>query len=144
MLDKLRAHDAAAFIPVVAGFMGQPSPTRAVFAPIVETVRYGMELSPVRVISWWVWAWAVFGLWIWIEKKGFSPGDILPALLVSTTSVFLILAGIWQAMQGMGTTRFGFHVGLITIGVGLIALAIAVVRGAGFLRKGGPPPLKDR
>jgi hypothetical protein len=144
VLDKLRAHDTADFIPVVAGTMGQPSRARAVFAPIVETVRYGMELSPARVISWWAWAWAVFGLWIWIEKKGFRPGDILPALLVSTTSVFLILAGIWQAMQGMGTTRFGFHGGLITIGVGLIALAIAVVRGMGFLREPGPAPWKHR
>jgi hypothetical protein len=135
VLDKLRAHDTSDIIPVVAGYMGQPSRARAVFAPFVETVRYCMELSAARVISWWVWGWVVFVLWIAIEKKGFCPGDILPALLVWSTSVCLILAGISQVMQGKGTTGFGVHVGLITIGVGVIALGISTFRGVGFLRK---------
>ncbi len=135
VLDKLREHDRADFIPVVAGYMGRPSLARIIFAPIVETIRYSMELSPARVISWWTWAWAVFVLWIVIERKGFGAGDILLAVLVWITSVCLIVAGILQSMQGMGTTAFGFHVGLIAIGVGLLALVIATVRGVGFLRR---------
>ncbi len=135
VLEKLREHDSADIIPVVAGYMGEPSTARAVFAPIVETVRYAMELSPAQVISWWVWGWAVFALWIALEKKGFRAGDILLALLVWGTGASLIAAGISQTMQGMGTTAFGFHVGLITIGVGVIALGISTYRGIGFLKK---------
>ncbi|MGC8494496.1 MAG: PHP domain-containing protein [Syntrophobacteraceae bacterium] len=135
VLEKLREHDSADIIPVVAEYMGEPSTARAVFAPFVETVRYAMELSPGRVISWWVWVWVVFALWIAIEKKGFRAGDILLALLVGSTSVCLIAAGISETMQGMGTTAFGFHVGLITIGVGVIALGISTFRGIGFLKK---------
>ena len=144
VLDKLRKHDNGDIIPVVAGYMGQPSRARAVFAPIVETVRYCMELSPSRVISWWVWAWAVFVLWTVIEGEGLSPGDILPALLVWLTSVCLIIAGISEMAQGKGTTGFGVRVGLITIGVGAIALGISTVRGVGFLRKSNSDHLPRR
>ena len=141
---SLGEHDSGDIIPVAAGYMGQPSLARAVFAPIVETVRYAMELSPARVISWWVWAFAVFALWILIEMKGFSSGDILLALLVCITSVCLILAGVSEAMQGKGTTAFGFHAGLITIGVGVIALGISTFRGVGFLRKADRYHLRRR
>lgn len=134
VLDKLREHKSSDIIPVVAGYMGQPSPVRAVFAPLVEGIRYCMEMSAAQVISWWLWAWAVFALWIAIEKRGLCPGDILPALLVWSTSVCLILAGISQVMQGKGTTGFGVRIGLITIGVGVIALGISTFRGVGFLR----------
>ncbi len=135
VLQKLREHDSADIIPVAAGYMGEPSPARAVFSPFVETARYAMELSPARVISWWLWAWGVFFLWAFIEKKGFSPGDILPALLVFVTSIGVILAGVSVIMQGTGRTDFGLRVGLITVAVGAVALAISTFRGVGFLRK---------
>ncbi|MGC9194281.1 MAG: hypothetical protein ACP5IL_02365 [Syntrophobacteraceae bacterium] len=144
VIDKVRDRDGADIIPVVAGYMGVPSRGRAVFSPIVETIRYCMELSAARVISWWVWAWAIFSLWMFIEKKGFSPADILPALLVCSTGFLLILAGICQARQGMGTTGFGFHVGLATIGAGLIAFAIAAFRGVGFLSRRHRRPFRGR
>ncbi len=144
VIGKLRAHDAADIIPVVAGYMGRPSRLRAVFAPFAETVRYGMELCFSRVMSWWLWAWAVFALWIWLEGKGLSPGDVLPAIFVWITSVCLIFAGIFQSMQGMGTTAFGFHIGLIAIGAGLIAFGISTFRGMKFLKKAEPAPPRHR
>jgi hypothetical protein len=142
VIDKLRDRDTADIVPVVAGYMGVPSLGRAVFAPVVETIRYGMELSAARVISWWLWTLAIFWLSIFIENKGLSPADILPALLVCSTSFLLILAGICQARQGMGTTAFGFHVGLAVIGAGLLAFGIAAFRAVGFLRHNHGRPLR--
>ncbi len=144
VIDKVRDRDSADIIPVAAGYMGVPSRGRAVFAPFVETVRYCMELSAARVISWWLWAWAIFSLWIFIENKGFSPADILPALLVCSTGFLLILAGICQVRQGMGTTGFGYRVGLATIGAGLIAFAIAAFRGVGFIGQRHRPGFRGR
>lgn len=62
VIERLRARDAGAFIPVAAGYMGPPGLVRTVFAPWVEAVRYAAELSPVRVLSWWVWALAMTAL----------------------------------------------------------------------------------
>lgn len=135
VLQKLREHDSADFIPVVAGYMGAPSLARAVFSPFVETARYAMELSPGRVISWWLWAWAVFFLWVFLEKKGFSPGDILPASLVIALGIGLVFAGVSLIWQGTGRTDFGYHIGLITIAVGALALGIATFRWVGFIRR---------
>lgn len=134
VLDTLRKHDTADFIPVVAGYMGYPSTIRAVFSPFAETARYAMELSPLRVVSWWVWAWALFAVWVLLDRAGFMAGDIMLAALVWTTGVGLIIAGIDVIGQGKGTTDFGFVVGLTTIGVGAMALVVATVRGVGFLR----------
>lgn len=139
VLQKLRDHDGRDIIPVVTGYMGEPSLARAVFSPFVETARYAMELSPTRVISWWLWAWSVFFLSVSVEKKGFSPVDILPALLVIATSIGLISAGLSVIRQGTGRTAFGFHAGLITIAVGVAAFGIAMFRGFGFLRARNRP-----
>ena len=134
VLQKLRDHDSADIIPVVAGYMGKPSLARAVFSPFVETARYAMELSPARVLSWWIWTWAAFFAWGYVERKGFSPGDLLPALLVTAAGIGLIAAGISVIGQGTGRTEFGFHVGLITVAAGVAAAGIALFRGVGFLR----------
>ncbi len=135
VLRTLRRHHTADFTPVVAGFMGYPSPLRAVFSPFVETARYAMELSPVRVLSWWVWAWVLFLLWMLLDRKGFPAGDILLASLVWVSGVGLIFAGIDIIGQGRGSTDFGIAVGLSAVGVGAIALVVATVRGVGFITK---------
>lgn len=134
VLRTLRRHDTADFTPVVAGFMGYPSTMRAVFSPFVETARYAMELSPVRVLSWWIWAWVVFVLWVLLDRKGFPAGDILLASLVWVSGGGLIVAGIDIIGQGRGSTNFGVVVGLTAAGVGAIALVVATVRGVGFVK----------
>ncbi len=144
VLDRLKQHESADIIPVVAGYMGRPSGVRSVFAPVFETIRYCMELTPARVLSWWVWAFASFALSILIDGRGLRPGDILPALLVWGTGVWLVLAGISELMQGRGTTGFGVHVGLITIGVGVTAFGVATFRGVGFFRKADSDHLGHR
>ncbi|MGC8494832.1 MAG: PHP domain-containing protein [Syntrophobacteraceae bacterium] len=135
VLRTLRRHDTADFTPVVAGFMGYPSALRAVFSPFVETARYAMELSPVRVLSWWVWAWVLFLLWMLLDRKGFPAGDILLASLVWVSGAGMIGAGIDIIGQGRGSTDFGLVVGFSAAGVGAIALLVATVRGVGFVTK---------
>ena len=86
VVRKLREHDSADIIPVVAGYIGEPSPVRAIFSPIAESVRYAMGLSTARVISWWIWVWAVFVLWVLLHRIGAPPGSILLASLVGATA----------------------------------------------------------
>ncbi len=135
VLRTLRGHDTADFIPVVAGRMGYPSTVRAVFSPFAETARYAMELSPIRVISWWLWGWGLFAVWVILDRQGFPAGDIMHASLIWATGTGLIFAGVDILGQGKGTTDFGFVVGYAAIGTGAIALIVATIRGVGFLSK---------
>lgn len=133
VLRKLRDHDSAAFTPVVAGYMGAPSMARVIFSPFVETARYAMELSLIRVISWWVWAWGVFGVCVLLDRRGLRAGRIMHAALVWSTGAGLIGAGIALIRQGPGITDYGFHVGLAIAAFGAVACLIATLRGLSLL-----------
>ncbi len=125
---KLREHDSADIIPVVAGFIGEPSPVRAIFSPIAESVRYAMELSADRVISWWIWVWAVFVLWAFLHRIGPRPGSILLASLVGATGLSLIFAAL--SLIGQGTeslTSFPLRIGLISVAVGAAAVGCSTL-----------------
>ncbi|MHC4251702.1 MAG: PHP domain-containing protein, partial [Planctomycetota bacterium] len=59
VVKALRERRAGDVTPVVAGHMGPASTARAVFAPFAELARYAMELTPLRVLAWWVWTAAL-------------------------------------------------------------------------------------
>ena len=73
-----------------------------------------MELSADRVISWWVWVWAVFVLWAVLQRIGVRPGSILLASLVGATGLGLIFAALLLIRQGTeSVTAFPLRIGLI-------------------------------
>jgi hypothetical protein len=135
VMGKLREHDAADVIPVVAGFMGEPSLMRAILAPFAETVRYAQELSPARVVSWWVWVTALFFFWALLDRIGAPPGRVLPALLTGAAGLGLIVSGVCLIGQGPASMPFHVRVGLIAVSTGAVALAAALVDGLLIARK---------
>jgi hypothetical protein len=91
VVDRLRARDAAAFTPVAAGYMGPPGMARALFAPWAEAVRYAAELSPARVISWWLWAVLVGAGAAALERRGVRRSAVAGALFSALIGVVLAL-----------------------------------------------------
>ena len=142
---KLREHDSADIIPVVAGYMGEPSLVRAIFSPIAETLRYAMELSTARVISWWIWVWAVFVLWVFLHRIGVRPGSILLASLAGATGLGLIFAGLSLIRQGTeSATSFPLHIGLISVAIGAAAVGCSTFRGVGLLMDAAKGPNRGK
>lgn len=133
VLRQLRRHDSAAFIPVVAGYMGAPSMARAIFAPFVEFARYAMELSLARVVSWWVWAWGAFGAYVLLDRRRLRAVSTMLAALVWATGAGLVGAGIALIRQGPGITNYGFHVGLAITMLGAVACLVATLHGLSLL-----------
>jgi hypothetical protein len=136
-VSKLRQRYGTDVIPVVAGYMGTPSLMRVIFSPIVETVRYAQELSLVRVLSWWAWAWGLFVLWALMRRIGLSPGSVILAALVGLTGLGLIFAGLSLLGEGAGdATPYSIKAVIITITVGAVAFLISLTRGLLMWRTG--------
>jgi hypothetical protein len=133
---KLREHDNSDFIPVVAGYMGDPSAVRAIFSPIAETARYAQELSPARVISWWIWAWAVFVASVFLRRKGLPAGDIVLDSVVVITGLGLVAAGLSLIREGTVTgASYPVHIGLSAVAAGAAVFAYATFHGARSLKR---------
>ncbi|MGP8091537.1 MAG: PHP domain-containing protein [Syntrophobacteraceae bacterium] len=132
---KLREHDTD-IIPVVAGYIGEPSHVRAIFSPIAESLRYAMELSTARVISWWIWVWAVFVLWAFLHRIDPSPGGIMFASLVGATGLSLIFAALLLIRQGTeSVTSFPLRIGLISVAIGAAAVGCSTFHGVTHLMR---------
>ncbi|MGA2225800.1 MAG: hypothetical protein ABSH41_15305, partial [Syntrophobacteraceae bacterium] len=118
------------------GYMGEPSMMRAIFSPVAETLRYAQELSPVRVMSWWFWGWAVFVLWALLRRTGAHPGRVLLALLIGGTGLGLIVSGVSLIGQGAGgAASYSVHIGLMALSAGAAAFLAALIEGLVIVRK---------
>jgi hypothetical protein len=136
-ISKLRERNGADVVPVVAGYMGVPSRARAIFSPVVETLRYAQELSPARVLSWWIWVWAVFALWVFFRRIGLDPGSVLASLLVGLIGLGLIFAGLSLMGEGAGQSApFSVRMALVSIASGALTLLAALTAGLLMWRKG--------
>ncbi|MGA2734974.1 MAG: hypothetical protein ABSG35_20545 [Syntrophobacteraceae bacterium] len=134
VVRKLREHDSADIIPVVAGYIGEPSLVRAIFSPFAESLRYALELSAARVISWWIWVWAVFVLWAFLHRIGARPGSILLVSLVGATGLCLIFSALSLIRQGTeSVTSFPLRIGLISVAIGAAAVGCSTFRGVTLL-----------
>jgi hypothetical protein len=137
VISKLRERNGTDVIPVVAGYMGAPTLMRTIFSPVAETLRYAQELSPLRVLSWWIWVWALFGLWVFLGRIGLSRGNVLLALLVGAIGLGLIFAGLSIMGQGVGNAApFSVKIAIITITVGATAFLTSLTAGLLLWRKG--------
>jgi len=130
VLAKLRGRRSDDVTPIVAGRMGVVSTARAVFAPFVETMRYAMELSWLRVAAWWVWIVALLAAAEGLTRAGFRAGRALLALLLLVLGAGVVIAGsrmvgAWAA--GVTCTDFPARVGGWAMGAGLVAMSAAAV-----------------
>jgi hypothetical protein len=136
-IAKLRERNGTDVIPVVAGYFGVPSPARAIFSPVVEAIRYARELSPARVLSWWIWVWAVFALWVLLRGAGLSPGKVLISLLLGFIGLGMIFAGLSLMGGAAGhDAPFSFRMALVTLAAGVATLLVALTSGLLIWRKG--------
>ena len=56
---------------MAAGYQGEVSTLRVIFSPLVELARYAAELSPSRLLGWWMW-----GLLLWLLAQRLRARDI--------------------------------------------------------------------
>ena len=137
VIRKLRDHDSADIIPVVAGRMGDPSPLRAIFSPLAETMRYAEELSPSRVISWWIWVCGFYILWVLLEKKGLPAGRILLASVMCAAGSGLIVSGVGFIGEGsLRAAPYPVHIGSIAVAVGAVVFGWSAWQGYKTYRTG--------
>jgi predicted metal-dependent phosphoesterase TrpH len=137
VVKRLRDRDTADMVPVVAGYLGSPSRLRAIFAPVIEPLRYAAELSLAQVISWWVWSALAIALVLVLDRFGFAPGKSLLALLLSLGGSGSLWAGlrlILAELNGLTTSGFPREIGTCTSLLGGVALLAAVWLGISVWR----------
>ncbi len=140
VVDALRQRRSQDIQPVVAGYLGPPALWQILFAPVSALVRYGMELSPLRLVMWWVWA-GILILSGWrLRKRGWKPFRLGAALLLGLFGTGLVLQGIRLlalALPGMTATETLSEVGSWGAFVGSLALigALLTVRQAAPARE---------
>jgi len=93
VLEVLRDPEAGEMVPVVAGYLGPPSPVRVALSPAAESVRYAAELSPKRLLGWWLWLGGAAAIAALLRRRGLSPAPVL------TRSALGVIAGalVWVA-----------------------------------------------
>jgi len=138
VVAALRERRSEDITPVVAGHMGPASTARALFTPIVEVARYAMELSPLRVLAWWLWAGAILGAAELLRRARVRPGRALLAAALAIFGSGLVyegtrLLGAWAA--GVRAAAFLARVGGWGLALGLVALAAGATLVALELRR---------
>lgn len=137
VVEKLREHDVENIIPVVAGYLGSPSPLRGLFSPVIEPLRYAAELSLARVLSWWVWCALAIALAPVLSRRGLAPAKSFLALLLALVGSGLSWAGlrlIWATMNGLTTSSFPLEIGACVALLGGATLLSAVWLGRSVWR----------
>lgn len=136
LLDR-RSED---IFPIVAGRLGPPSLMRAIFAPLVEAVRYARELSPLRVLSWWIWAGVFLLFPLRRGRPDFATSRTLLMVLLSVLGTGLIVVGtrlLGAFLGGRTTSTFPAEIGFTALGIGVgCAIAAAVTALLEVRRKG--------
>ncbi len=120
--------------PVVAGYLGPPSLLQTLFAPASALLRYGMELSPLRVVAWWLWSGVFLLLWKILQRNELRPGAIFSAAALGVFGTGLAVQGgrlLSLTLPGMTAGATLTEVGLwgVTLGgVALLAAAFTLIR----------------
>ena len=114
VLAKLRERNSTDVVPVVAGALGPAPWWRALFAPVAESLRYAAELSPLQVLSWWLWCAVILALARLLARSGWPAGRVFAALLLVGLGAILLWGSLgWIAVTPNGRLASGFprHIG---------------------------------
>lgn len=90
VLAVLRDPQKGKVVPVVAGYLGPTSTWRIALAPFVEAFRYAAELSPRRLLAWWLWIGAVLLLARCTRTARFCPVRVGAGTALSASGALLI------------------------------------------------------
>ncbi|HBL16500.1 MAG: hypothetical protein A2X36_01980 [Elusimicrobia bacterium GWA2_69_24] len=138
VVEALRTRRAEDIIPVTAGRLGTPSTLRAVFAPFAESFRYARELSLPRVMSWWLWLGALWGIAALLRRHGRVPSWTLGAAALGIGAVGLLLCGeglIEARLLGAAASGFSLEIGVWACVAGVVLAAGSL---AAFRRSAAP------
>ncbi|MGA2094276.1 MAG: hypothetical protein ABSH16_12865 [Sedimentisphaerales bacterium] len=125
VLDALRRHDCSNITPLTIGRIGRVTPARVLLAPFIESGRYALSLSAMRLLVWWIWAGAMFLFVTALMSLKINPWKTLLgtlqtamgiAILVSCGRLFIAYA------TGEATYFFPVYIGLIASAVGIAAV----------------------
>lgn len=94
IVQLLRSGSAADVVPLVAGYQGDTSPWRTIFSPVVELARYAAELSPLRLLGWWLWALLLWQFARVLRSRGIAPVRTLWGGYLLLVAALLIWRGI--------------------------------------------------
>ena len=146
LLAALRDPREGEIVPAVAGYLGPTSSWRVAFAPFVEAARYALELSPKRVLAWWVWIVAAILVARLVRFAGLAP-----ARIVGRTSL-VVIGGLllWKTVPlalapatAAADPTFHLEIGRYGVALGGIALLLGagplLLREARLWRKGRLP-----
>lgn len=128
LLETLRDPCENDVIPVVAGYLGPTSSWRVAFAPFVEVARYASELSPKRVLSWWLWIAVAFIFAGIIRYFGLSPAHVIGRTSLVVIGALLLWKTSFLAFAPAATAedpffhreigRYGLMLGFLTLILG--------------------------
>jgi len=114
VIKKLREHNTNDVLPVVAGNLGPATWWRAIFAPVVECLRYAAELSPLQVLSWWLWSAVMLGVARLISRTGLQPCRVFAAVLMGGLGGIVLWGGLTLLAvhpAGRLASNFPRHIG---------------------------------
>jgi hypothetical protein len=131
VINALRDRDPERIIPIVSQVIAAPSIFRGIFAPVAEIIRYARELSPTRLMSWWVWTIILLWLATRLQRASVSPARCLLGGGLLVLGGPLTFRGVELAITWFSGAPHIFPLMLAAAcgGAGLIALTIAALIG---------------
>jgi hypothetical protein len=127
VIQALRTRNPDSVVPIVSQRMGEPGFLRSGFAPFVEIIRYGSELSAARLCSWWAWTLLVIWAAGRLRRRQIDFPRYFACILLLIMGGGLLLGAIelLTAWHSGAPYRFPLHVGLLSAGAGLLAWSMA-------------------
>jgi hypothetical protein len=138
VIEALRNRDPARIVPIVSQAMFAPSDLRGIFAPFFEIVRYGAELSPARLASWWIWTLVMVWLAARLRAANVSPFRCLLGGTLLVLGGALAIRGTALAIAwGSGMPHIlPLVLAATSCGVGMFALMLAALIGREVIADG--------
>jgi len=130
VLEALRRHECSNITPIVVGRMNQVSFFRTVFAPFIETIRYGLGLSLLRLLSWWVWAIVFFGVATVLLYFGIHPGRLILAVALVSMGAAIIIEGLKLLISHFSSQApyfFPAQIGWLALALGSAAVVFGII-----------------
>lgn len=138
VLDILRRHDYSKITPLVEGNIGRVTSAEIIFAPFVESIRYALGLTPLRLLAWWFWGFVLFLIATWLMNLGFNPPRLIWALATASLGIVVIIYGLRLVIAhytGDAPFPYPLHFGLEAILLGATAVLAGIIDAYFTIRK---------
>jgi hypothetical protein len=124
VVDALWRHDSKRIVPVVSQVFYTPSILRSIFSPFAEAIRYGSELQPLQLGSWWIWTLSLAWLVAQVRRAGLNPARIFLMVISLMLGLGIIFRGLDLVVMSYHGVPFAFpfKIGLIGCALGISAL----------------------